>query len=137
MSDVTTAADQPTTMDQIAAAIRPKLPIDWEIAPFSDEPSTLTRTTVMIEATNIDPGTTAGTYAIEHHVYVLTPKGSTAQSVSDATQDAVLLTLHALLKLRGVLQGSAARLTFPGGYPCWDITVQIEAVVTDDTDTEG
>lgn len=126
-----------STMQQVTEAIRPKLPMGWEIVPFSDEPGMITKTTVMVEATNIDPGATAGTYAIEHHVYVLTPKGSTAQAVSDATQDAVMLALHALLRMRAVTYGNAARIAFPGGFPCWDITLQIEAVVTDDADPEG
>lgn len=126
-----------STRQQIVDAIRPLLPIDWQVVPFTDEPGTITGPVVMTEATNIDPGAVAGTYAIEHHVYVLTPKGAQAEAVTDAVDDAVLLVLHALRPMRAVTHGSAARLVFPGGFPCWDITIQIEAVVKDDAETEG
>jgi hypothetical protein len=81
---------------------------------------------------SIAPGVVAGTYTLEHHVYVLIPQQGDAEGNTDAVDDAVLLVLNAILRMRAVAQGSAERGTFQGGHPVWDITITIQASVTDE-----
>lgn len=121
-----------STRQTIVEAIAPLLPEDWDVVPYSDEPNVLSTPLVMVTASSIDPGATAGLYNIEHHIYVLIPQQGDAHGNTEAVDDAVLLTLHALLRMRAVTQGTATRATFPGEHPCWDITIQIQASVTDD-----
>lgn len=121
-----------STRQDIVDAIRPLLPTDWQVVPYSDEPNVLTVPVVMVQSTTINAGAIVGSYDIEHHVYVVIPDQGSAEGNTDAVDDAVLLTLHALLRIRAVTQGSASRATFQGGHPGWDITINIQASVTDD-----
>jgi hypothetical protein len=113
-------------VDQIA----PLLPDDWTTLPYSDEPDVLDRPTVMVTATDIDPSRLASQYDVTLHVYVLIPNRDDVALDSDAVDDAVLLVLDALLRLKAVTQGNATRATFQGGSPCWDITITITATVS-------
>lgn len=121
-----------SSRSDIVDAIAPLLPDDWEVVPYSDEPDVLNTPVVMVTATAIEPGATAATYAMDHHVYVLIPQQKDVKTNDDEVDDAVLLTLHALLRMRAVLQGRAERATFQGGHPCWDITITIQASVEDE-----
>jgi hypothetical protein len=112
-------------VDQIA----PLLPDEWTILPYSDEPDVLDRPTVMVTATDIDPSRLASQYDVTMHVYVLIPNHDDVLVDSDEVDDAVLLSLDAILRLKAVTQGNATRATFQGGSPCWDITITITAPV--------
>lgn len=121
-----------SSRQQIVDAITPLLPSDWDVVPYTDEPNVLNAPLVMVGLSTIGAGITAGTYDLEHHVYVLIPPQDTEEANTDDVDDAVLLTLHALLRMRAVIQGSATRGTYQGGNPGWDITINIEASVTDE-----
>lgn len=121
-----------SSRQDIVDAIAPLLPAEWDVVPFSDEPNVLNVPLVMVASQTISPGAIVGTYDIEHHVYVLIPPQEDEQANTDDVDDAVLLTLHALLRMRAVTQGSATRGTFQGGNPGWDITINIQASVTDE-----
>lgn len=121
-----------STRQEIVDAISPLLPEEWVVVPYSDEPNVLETPLVMVASKFINPGAIVSTYDIEHHVYVLIPQQGDAEGNTDAVDDAVLLTLHAILRMRAVTQGSAERATFQGGHPCWDITINIQASVVDD-----
>lgn len=120
-----------STRQDIVDAIKPMLPETWEVVPYSDEPNVLDKPLVMVSSSGIEQGATAGFYNIEHHIYVCYPPQKDEQANTDAVDDAVLLVLHAVLRMRAVLQGRAERATL-GGNPCWDITLNIQASVTDD-----
>jgi hypothetical protein len=119
---------------QVTDAITPQLPDTWNVIPYTDEPNVLTDPLVMVTATNINPARSGipSRYDVETHVIVLTPTYDDPAADSDAVDDAVLLTLHAVLRMRSVTQAGAERITFQGGHPAWDITVNIEASVTDE-----
>lgn len=121
-----------STSEDIVTAITPLLPENWEIVPYSDEPNVLNTPLVMVSMSTINPGAIAGTYDLEHHVYVLIPPQEDEATNTDEVNDAVLLTLHALLRMRAVTQGTATRGTYQGGNPGWDITINIQASVTDE-----
>lgn len=121
-----------SSRQDIVDAISPLLPDSWEVVPYSDEPNVLNVPLVMVSASGIEPGVTAGLYSIEHHVHVLYPVQEDEEANTDAVDDAVLLTLHALLRMRAVTQGRADRGTYQGGNPGWDINLTIQASVTDD-----
>lgn len=112
-------------VDQIA----PLLPDTWGILPYSDEPDVLDAPLVMVTATDIDPARLASQYDVTMHIYVLIPTRDAVELDFDDVDDAVLLTLDALLRMKAVTQGNAHRATFQGGHPCWDITVTITATV--------
>lgn len=121
-----------STRQTIVDAITPLLPDDWDVVDYSDEPNVLDNPLVMVGSKSIAPGAIVGTYDIEHHVFVLIPQQKDEKTNTDKVDDAVLLTLHALLRMRAVTQGSATRGTFQGGNPGWDITINIQASVTDE-----
>lgn len=112
-------------VDQIA----PLLPAEWDVLPYSDEPDVLDRPAVMVTATRLSPARLASQYDVTMHVYVLIPHHDDVLVDADAVDDAVLLSLDALLRLRAVTQGDAERVTFQGGHPCWDITLTLTASV--------
>lgn len=116
----------------IVDAITPLLPAEWRVEPYSDEPDVLDRPLVMVTSTSMEPGAIRATYGVEFHVYVLTPNLDDPLRDADAIDDAVLLLLHALLRMRAVTQGRSERVTFQGGHPCWDITITVQASITDD-----
>jgi hypothetical protein len=121
-----------SSSEDIVTAITPLLPEDWQIVPFSDEPNVLNEPLVMVAMTNINPGAIVGTYDLEHHVYVLIPLQEDEAANTAEVNDAVLITLDALLRMRAVTQGTATRGTYQGGNPGWDITINIQASVTDE-----
>lgn len=121
-----------STRQDIVDAIKPLLPEEWDVVDYTDEPNVLDTPLVMVGMSSITAGAITSTYSLEHHVYVLIPQQGDAKGNTDAVDDAVLLTLHALLRMRAVAQGSAERATFQGGHPCWDITINIQASVTDE-----
>lgn len=120
-----------STRQDIVDGIKPLLPTGWDVVPYSDEPNVLDNPLVMVSSSGIEAGAMAGTYNIEHHVYVVYPPQQNEQANTDAVDDAVLLTLHALRKLNAVTQGRADRVTL-GGNPCWDINLTIEASIEDE-----
>lgn len=121
-----------STRQDIVDAIAPLLPDDWQVAAYSDEPNVLTYPLVMVSLSTISAGITPATYDLGHHVYVLIPQQGDAAGNTDAVDDAVLLTLHSILRMRAVTQGTAVRGIFQGSFPCWDITINIQASVTDE-----
>lgn len=120
----------------VVDAIRPILPQTWSIIDYTETPDVRMNPIVMVVSTDIGPGVTAAKFNVTFHVYVLAPVHDSTARDMDAVDEAVLLSLRALLRMRAVTQGTAARIKYASKFPAWDITLNIEASVTDTPEQE-
>ena len=116
-----------TTRDELAEQLLERLPADWVIVPFSRNLDTVSKTTVMLHATEIRPGTTQGLLEVDYVITVISPK-SDATNAQDDLDDQVL---NVILPLRdsapGLVFRNAVPSTTTGDNFAWDINTTIHA----------
>jgi hypothetical protein len=116
-----------TTRDKLAAQLKTRMPKSWVIVPFSRNLDRLSKTTVMINATEIRPAAAAqGLLEVDYTVSVISPKSD----VTNAQDDLDDQVLELILTLRDSAPGLIFRSATPTlvqDFLSWDINTTIHA----------
>lgn len=115
-----------TTRDKLSAQLRERIPAGWVIVPFSRNLDSLSKTTVMLHATEIRTGPAQGLLEVDYTVSVISPLTDVTAAQNQLDDDVLDVILD--------LQESAPGLVFKNASPslvqdylAWDINTTIHA----------
>jgi hypothetical protein len=116
-----------TARDNLAAQLKTRLPKGWVIVPFSRNLDTVSKTTVMLHATEIRPSVAAqGLLEVDFIVTVVSPL-TDVTSAADELDDQVLdLILDLQTDAPGLVFHNATP-TLVQDYLAWDLNTTIHA----------
>ena len=115
-----------TARAQLAAAIAPLLPTDWQLIPYQDSLDTLSSVVVMLKLENIEKGPTApiGSYLTNFTVTIADPS-TDPEKAEDRLDGDVISLLAALDAINFTLWRTATKVMFNNNNLAYDIAVSV------------
>jgi hypothetical protein len=123
------------TRAQIVAAVRDKLPTNWDVRdhplPLSGPPDASVPAVIVVERAQVSPAPNVqGSYLEEHHIWVIEPTQD-ATAVEDNLDEHLDFLLETIAPLTWLSFTRATRSVFAEQFHAYDVTVEV--VSTTDT----
>lgn len=116
-----------TVRDKLAAQLKTRLPKGWVIVPFARNLDTVSKTTVMLHATEIRPSDAAqGLLEVDFIVTVVSPLTDVTRAADDLDDQVLDLILDLQTDAPGLVFRNATP-TLVQDYLAWDINTTIHA----------